>query len=779
MDESKRIRKELRDDYEKYARNCLKIRTKDGRIDPFMLNKAQLHIHKIVEKQKRETGKVRAIILKGRQQGCCFSPGMKVLTADYRWVTLHDIEVGERLVACDENTDSGKKQSRKFKTAIVEAKREFRKEILEITLDNGARLRLTKEHKMLCKQRGGCLQLWREAGKFKVGDYIRVVTRPPNYECNTYEDGWMGGIIDGEGSARLTGAKRISVHQVAGPVLDRMKAYFDKIKIHYKEVIDSRESGVCSKLGKKPVHRLDVHRMPYLIELFARCRPARFTKDEWHLGHELPGKGAQDGIKPWAKIISIKELPQQRVIDLQTSEKTYVCEGLVSHNSTYVEGRFYWLTSHRFGVRAFILAHEEDATRNLFEMAKRYHEHCPSVVRPDTSASNAKELVFSDLDSGYRLGTAGNKGVGRSSTIQYLHCSEVGYYKNARELAMGIMQAVPGCADTELFLESTANGIGNYFFEQWQMAEAGMSDFIPIFVPWFWQPEYFRSVPMDFKPTEEEAELKEFYTLTNEQIMWRRLKIVDLSVGDADGAKLFRVEYPNTPVEAFSETGEDSYIHPDAVMRARKTECDPFGPLVVGVDPARFGDDRTCIIRRRGRVAFGLERYVKKDLMEVTGYCYKILTQENPRIMAIDTVGLGAGVYDRLIELGFSRDVVISCNSGSTPLDTSKYVNKRAECWALMKMALDDHPCQLPDSDELHADLCGLRYEFDSQNRLKLERKEAAKKRGVRSPDAGDALALTYFVPPTRYQREDKEDSRAAFLMQRTNELTRLKKAGS
>jgi hypothetical protein len=77
--------------------------------------------------------------------------------------------------------------------------------------------------------------------------------------------------------------------------------------------------------------------------------------------------------------------------------------------STYTEGRFFWLVTHRRGTKAFILTHLDDATNNLFGMAKRFYEHCPEVVRPALAASNAKELVFNLLDSGYKVGTAGSK----------------------------------------------------------------------------------------------------------------------------------------------------------------------------------------------------------------------------------------------------------------------------------------------------------------------------------------------------------------------------------
>ena len=87
---------------------------------------------------------------------------------------------------------------------------------------------------------------------------------------------------------------------------------------------------------------------------------------------------------------------------------------------------------------------------------------------------NSKELIFGVLDSGYKLGTAENKSAGRSSTIQLFHGSEVAFWPNAAEHAKGIMQAIPDAFNTEAILESTANGVGNYFHQQWQKAEAGL-----------------------------------------------------------------------------------------------------------------------------------------------------------------------------------------------------------------------------------------------------------------------------------------------------------------
>jgi hypothetical protein len=458
--------------------------------------------------------------------------------------------------------------------------------------------------------------------------------------------------------------------------------------------------------------------------------------------------------------------------------RVIIVKGRQQGCSTYTEGRFFWIVTHQFGMRAFILTHDNDATSNLFEMALRYYEHCPLPVRPGLEASNAKELIFSGLDSGYKLGTAGNKSVGRSSTIQLLHGSEVGYWPNAAEHAKGILQAVPSTIGTEVFIESTARGVGNYFHEQWQLAEKGLSDFVPIFIPWYWDDDYKRDVQPDFILTAEEEGLKAFYGITNDQLMWRRYKIMDFSSQGIDGTKAFQQEYPCNSTEAFQLSGEDSFIAPDLVLRARKTTLeDKHGNLLIGADPARFGDDRTSIIRRRGREAYGLESHIKKDTMEVVGILHSIIVREEPTRVFVDIGGLGAGVYDRLVELGFG-DIVIDINSGCSALDQERYVDKRAEMWGNMKEWLMSTPCCLPDKDSLQADLCSTKYTWDSNSRLRIEKKELMKKRGLRSPDEADALALTFALPATALveTKKKQEHKSAKALANSARKLDRLKK---
>jgi hypothetical protein len=242
-----------------------------------------------------------------------------------------------------------------------------------------------------------------------------------------------------------------------------------------------------------------------------------------------------------------------------------VVKGRQQGCSTYIEGRAYHHTATKKGRRAFILAHEQDATNNIFEMAQRFYDNVPPLLRPHAGATNAKELLFDRLDSGIKVGTAGTRGVGRSQTIQFFHGSEVAYWPFAETHAGGIMQAIPDMPDTEAWLESTAAGRGNYFHTQAEKARRGDSEFELIFVPWHWQTEYRKPVPDGFKMSADEMKLAQQFSLDAQQIAWRRAKIAELEMDSEFGVTAltgedrFRGEYPNTFDEAFDAAIPGAY----------------------------------------------------------------------------------------------------------------------------------------------------------------------------------------------------------------------------
>ncbi|RYZ46975.1 MAG: hypothetical protein EOO72_00670 [Myxococcaceae bacterium] len=276
--------------------------------------------------------------------------------------------------------------------------------------------------------------------------------------------------------------------------------------------------------------------------------------------------------------------------------RAIVLKGRQQGCSTYVEARFYWKVSHLKGVRAYILTHEDAATVNLFDMAKRYHDHVPALVKPSTSASNAKELLFDKLSSGYKVGTAGAKGTGRSSTIQYFHGSEVAFWPNAETHMRGVLEGVPTARGTEIILESTSDGPHGLFHHLCEAARKGENDFELIFVPWFWQEEYRREVPEGFERTSEEERYADLcrtahgFELDDEQLAWRRAKISVYEKGIHD----FRREYPATVEEAFKAAAVGALWTQEVLDNTRVSEKPkdaegnplPMVRVVVAVDPA-------------------------------------------------------------------------------------------------------------------------------------------------------------------------------------------------
>ena len=424
--------------------------------------------------------------------------------------------------------------------------------------------------------------------------------------------------------------------------------------------------------------------------------------------------------------------------------------------STYTGARYFHRVIHQAGQRCFILTHSDQATENLFDMVRRFYEHLPEPLKPLTGAASAKELTFALMDSGYKIGTAGTKDVGRSQTIQLFHGSEVARWPHASEHVSGIMQAVPDAPGSEIILESTANGFDPLFHKMWEEAQDRRSDYEAIFLPWYEHIEYARPASPDLFLTAEDRDIQAAYKLSLEQMAWRDHKIRELK-----SYQLFRQEYPLTAAEAFQLTGHDSFIPASLVLKARKMVMGaPRGPKVIGFDPAWTGGDRHSMCIRQGRKVVSLESKVGLSVTQSAGWAARILRLERPVRMFIDVGGVGAGVYDILMEQGFD-DVVRAVNFGSAPLyqasaDHGGPANRRAEMWQAMKDWLEDEAgASIPDTDTLQADLCGPAYSYNSQSQLLLESKEHMRKRDVQSPDEGDALALTFAEPivPSQMQR--------------------------
>jgi hypothetical protein len=419
--------------------------------------------------------------------------------------------------------------------------------------------------------------------------------------------------------------------------------------------------------------------------------------------------------------------------------------------STMIAARFLKKTIQTPGIRTIIIAHTRPASGNLFKMIRRYVEHMPLDVKPSIGTQNQQELIFDRVDSGYAVAVATEEGAGRSDTAQLLHGSEAAFWQDMQEQLSALLQTVPRLPGSEVILESTGNTYGDAFHQLWRAAEAGESEFQPIFLSWAMQKEYRDTPPEDFKRSSEENRLAELHGLDDGQLYWRRLKIAELRSED-----YFKREYPLTPDEAFLASAFDSFIPSTAVMAARKTaDIEAYGPLLIGVDPAGAGADSTAIAWRRGHCITKIEKRKNLTTMEVAGWIARIISDEDPAQVSIDVGGLGIGIYERLVEQGFGN-VVNAVNFGSKPVEPPPFdetgrpsggpLNRRAELWGNMKKCLEGR-FSIPDTDSLQSDLCCVGFKFDSSGRLVLESKQDLRRRGMPSPDEADAMALCFTEP--------------------------------
>ncbi len=404
--------------------------------------------------------------------------------------------------------------------------------------------------------------------------------------------------------------------------------------------------------------------------------------------------------------------------------------------STFVNARFFHRSTFYPGTKSMVLTHLDSATRELFEMSRCYYDHCPDEFKPKASRDNANELAFTSISSAMKTATAGSKNVGHGSTIQCIHWSEVSRSRYQEEMTLGVMQTVPTGDGSMIILESTANGIGEYFYQTWQEAVRGENEFVPIFYPWTAMQEY-RADTTGVEFSAEEREYQRLHGIDDEQLAWRQMKIKGFKGSPEERTAQFAEQYPIVAEEAF-RSSDNAFIDVNAVRAARKATMGGVGALVCGVDPAAGGKDSTAIVLRQGRKVLKAWRFKRPDTMEIVGRCVDVLNEYKVDMMFVDAVGLGLGIYDRLVELGY-KDRVMDVKASRKADNSEAYFNKRAEMWDRMSEWLDNG-ADIPDSDIFESDLLMLKAEYDSARRLKMQSKANLNS----SPDLADALSFTF-----------------------------------
>ena len=279
-----------------------------------------------------------------------------------------------------------------------------------------------------------------------------------------------------------------------------------------------------------------------ISDKMGRCIPLRYNKQQLAL---------------WREIYRQEQAGQPvRIIVLKARQM-----GI----STATAAMFYYRAITKTMTNAIIVSHQADAAGSIFEKVKMFYDHSHPYLMPLRKASNAREVVFANpttvwkerrdkpgMNSKIEIETAVNKNVARGKTIHLLHASELAFWPYPDETLTSAFQALPLMPGTIAIIESTANGVGGRFYEEWKRAERGENGFTPIFFPWHSFDEYRMAAPKDFSPTEEEAELIATFSVDAEQLTWRRWCIANNCGGSLD---VFHQEYPMTPDEAFIASG--------------------------------------------------------------------------------------------------------------------------------------------------------------------------------------------------------------------------------
>jgi len=211
----------------------------------------------------------------------------------------------------------------------------------------------------------------------------------------------------------------------------------------------------------------------------------------------------------------------------------------------------------------------------------------------------------------------------------------------------------------------------------------------------------------------------------------------------------------------FPRAGSVQFIPSDLVDFAMANQVEYEAhmtmPLVMAIDVARFGDDKSVVVLRQGRKVLRVWKFRELNTMQLATECSTLIRDTKPHAVFCDVVGVGAGVVDRLRMLGHE---VFEVNAGLKPEDDQTYYNKRAEMWGRMKGWLLNG-ADIPSDPDLKNALIGIEYGFDEKERIRLERKQDMKARGLSSPDEGDALAYTFaeIVTGSREQSFEPDDS--------------------
>lgn len=317
-----------------------------------------------------------------------------------------------------------------------------------------------------------------------------------------------------------------------------------------------------------------------LMDTKEQIKKIKKIKDNFFLyaKNNLKIKNKDGDIVPLVLNTAQKELADEVLYCLATDKpiRILVLKARQMGLSTIIEAIIYWWTATHKNVNSYIIAHEDEASKNLYKMFKRYYDNSNMLFKPTRQYDTRTDLTFAKTDDeGNQVGlnsiiktaTAKNSGSGRSDTAQLVHGSEVAFWDNGEENVAALLQTVPLRPKTMVFLESTANGRGNYFAKEWANAAKGDSIFTTFFFPWWAHDEYELEGEEIGELSGYEKELiktmkegmkigRSFYKVEDQEKIDKKIRYYRYkSLEFRTRPELLMQEYPSTPHEAFIASG--------------------------------------------------------------------------------------------------------------------------------------------------------------------------------------------------------------------------------
>lgn len=206
--------------------------------------------------------------------------------------------------------------------------------------------------------------------------------------------------------------------------------------------------------------------------------------------------------------------------------------------------------------------------------------------------------------------------------------------------------------------------------------------------------------------------------------------------------------YKAKVIGEFPKEGSDTLISLAWIERAMtRDDIKPEGPVAIGCDVARYGQDETVIGWGAGNYFDLASCMVKQSTTETTGRIAALVSEREAVIAGVDDTGVGGGVTDQLTEQGIT---VRPINFGAQAVDSKRFANLKAEIFWLLREGLEKDQIRLPNDERLKSQLASIKFGYTSKGQIKIESKDEMKKRGLKSPDRADAIAITYYVTTTQ-----------------------------